>query len=220
MPGVDKSGPHHPNSVLSPRAKSTSLHSPSPPCLCHLLLPPTPAIPLSLISSFHKSPFRHVASAPPAPLSSSSSFTLSPPFCNRGRAALIICRPSAAPTVPPTLIHFPAAPLLIYHASFFFFSLFFLRRRRRRRVSSSQDAPSPPPFLGSYLLILPSVSIRADCCHFRPVRPCISLSFWSLPTLPPGTWFPLFPSIHLPPSLSLPGEADRTAARRRRGGRR
>lgn len=30
--------------------------------------------------------------------------------------------------------------------------------------------------LGSYLLILPSVSIRPDCCHFRPVCPCISFS--------------------------------------------
>lgn len=50
--------------------------------------------------------------------------------------------------------------------------------------------------LSSYLLILPSVSIRADCCHFRPIRPCISFSF------PPSlstTEFPLSFSIHLTP---------------------
>lgn len=50
--------------------------------------------------------------------------------------------------------------------------------------------------LSSYLLILPSVSIRADCCHFRPICPCISFSFSpSLST----TEFPLSFSIHLAP---------------------
>lgn len=50
--------------------------------------------------------------------------------------------------------------------------------------------------LSSYLLILPSVSIRADCCHFRPICPCISFSFSpSLLT----TQLPLSSSIHLAP---------------------
>lgn len=53
--------------------------------------------------------------------------------------------------------------------------------------------------LRSYLLILPSVSIRADCCHFRPVCPCISFLF--SPSLS-STQFPLSFSIHLSP----PGE--------------
>lgn len=50
--------------------------------------------------------------------------------------------------------------------------------------------------LSSYLLILPSVSIRVDCCHFRPVCPCISFSF--SPSLS-STWFPPSFSIHLSP---------------------
>lgn len=48
--------------------------------------------------------------------------------------------------------------------------------------------------LRSYLLILPSVSIRADCCHFRPVCPCISFLF---PPSLSSTQFPLSFSIHL-----------------------
>lgn len=39
---------------------------------------------------------------------------------------------------------------------------------------------TPLHLLSSYLLILPSVSIRTDCCHYRPVGPCISFLFFSL----------------------------------------
>lgn len=49
--------------------------------------------------------------------------------------------------------------------------------------------------LHSYLLILPSVSIMADCCHFRPVCPCISFLF--LPSYQHRV-----PSVFLDPSLS------------------
>lgn len=48
--------------------------------------------------------------------------------------------------------------------------------------------------LSSYLL--PSVSIRADCCHFRPVHPCIS--FLILPLSLQHT----VPSVFLNQSLS------------------
>lgn len=50
--------------------------------------------------------------------------------------------------------------------------------------------------LSSYRLIPPSVSIRADCCHFRPICPCISFSFSPLLST---TEFPLSFSIHLAP---------------------
>lgn len=194
--------------ILTHQVRLPQVPPPVPPPL-----PPTPAISPSLISSFHKSPFRHVASAPPAPLS--SSFTLSPPFCNRGRPALIICRPSTTPAAPPTLIHFPAAPLLIYHASFFCF--FFCGsgglapRRMHPRLhlswalisSSCHQSPSGLTAATSDL------SVHASLSHSRLPPPSSPL---------PGTWFPPSPSIHLPPSL--PGKADRTAARRGGGAER
>lgn len=82
------------------------------------------------------------------------------------------------------LIHFPVAPLAIYLASF--------------SASDSPSAASPPllHLLRAYLLILPSVSIRADCCHFGAVCPCISFLFSRSLS---STQFPLSLSIHLSP---------------------
>lgn len=54
------------------------------------------------------------------------------------------------------------------------------------------------PFLHllfSYLLVVPSVSIRADCCHFRAVCPCISFCvvfFSFLDTVPSVFFYPSF----------------------------
>lgn len=47
-----------------------------------------------------------------------------------------------------------------------------------------------------YLLILPSVSIKFDCCHFRPVCPCISFLFCLSLS---NALFPLSSSFHLSP---------------------
>lgn len=77
------------------------------------------------------------------------------------------------------LIHFPLARLSI------------------RLAGSSATGMQPLlHLLRSYLLIIPSVSIRADCCHFRPVCPCISLC-----NPPTNSTQPLLQQ--LPPSISL-----------------
>lgn len=51
--------------------------------------------------------------------------------------------------------------------------------------------------LCSYFLIVQSVSIRVDCCHFRPVCPCISFPIRCL------SFLHTLPSVFLNPSLSL-----------------
>lgn len=91
-------------------------------------------------------------------------------------------RPDSLPSAPPS------PPLL--HPSCRLFS--------KRRLSQTHPRLH---LLSSSLLILPSVSIRADCCHFRPICPCISFSFSpSLST----TEFPLSFSIHLAPGKQTP----------------
>lgn len=126
---------------------------------------------LSLIFSFHKSLFATFARS----------------LCSLLHFVSEAC--SGAHHSCRALIHFPAAPLLIYLASF----------------SAGAGISRMQPLLHllrSYLLVRASVSIRADCCHFRPVCPCISFLF--SPSLS-STLFPLSRSIHLSPS---PGESE------------